>query len=101
MRRLFSGFVIAITLATFIACLPISPSAVNAKKCPNALFCLSVKVPQTVSGGTCCVGYWDVNASVGYLCAYGSNHQPAGCYRSTSEASKACPGASIVRCEAQ
>lgn len=75
--------------------------------CPaNLLYCGSPSVPQTVSGGTCCLvvntatGANVPNATLGYLCAFGSSRQPAGCFASLEQARFACPNApSIVRCE--
>ena len=102
MRRLLYGFAVAALLATVIGCLPTWPSSVNTKKCAGALYCQSYSVPQTVSGGTCCVNGQNANAAVGYLCAFGANYQPAGCVDSLSTARDICPNAvAIVRCVAE
>ncbi|HSL23289.1 MAG TPA: hypothetical protein VK886_17300 [Vicinamibacterales bacterium] len=102
MRRLFAGSVVAVMLASVVACLPVTPSAVVTKKCAGALYCQSYSVPQNVSGGTCCVSEAGANQSVGYLCAYGADRQPAGCASSVERARYFCPTAiSIVRCVAE
>ena len=100
MRRLFSGFVIALIFSTLAACLTF-PTAVT-KKCAGALYCQSYVVPQNVDGGTCCVNGENANASVGYLCAWGANRQPAGCVNSVEYARYICGNsATIVRCVAE
>jgi hypothetical protein len=102
MRRLLSGFAVAAFLATIAACLPTMPSPAPAKKCPGALYCQSSVVPQTVSGGTCCVNGQNPNASIGYLCAFGANRQPAGCVNTVEWAREICGNnATIVRCVAE
>lgn len=101
MRRFLFGLTVATVLATFMACLPLSPTSVS-KKCPGALYCQSAVVPQTVSGGTCCVNGQNPNASIGYLCAWGADRQPAGCVSTVEWAREICGNnATIVRCVAE
>lgn len=67
--------------------------------CPGALTCRSFSVPQTFNGGFCCVSEAGAGAFVGYLCAFGSNRNPAGCFSSLERARFFCPNAvGIVRC---
>ncbi len=101
MRRLTGGTLFAVVLSFLLAaCLPTAPSVLAQAKCAGALYCQSPLVPQQVSGGTCCVTA--TGSSVGYLCAFGANRQPAGCTTSVEEARRLCPNAaSIVRCAAE
>lgn len=63
------------------------------------LYCGSVSVPQTLADGEtgmCCASPF---ASIGYLCAYGSNRGAAGCFGTLQDARASCQSApSIVRC---
>jgi hypothetical protein len=66
-----------------------------------ALYCNSYSVPQTLENapGTCCAVGDRPNASVGYLCAFGADRNPAGCVSSLGFARELCPHApSIVQC---
>lgn len=109
MRRIGAASIIAVVLVCFAAaCASLTSPAQKRILCPGGLYCGSPSVPQNVSGGTCCV-VADMstaggsrllpNATVGYLCAYGSNRAPAGCAATLEQARFFCPTApSIVRC---
>ena len=67
-----------------------------ADPCPGANTCNSPAVP---GGQVCCVVGDAVGATVGYLCAFGADKQPAGCVARLETARMICPNApSIVRC---
>jgi hypothetical protein len=106
MHRTAAAFVVALVFGCFaMACAGLA----NPSKqilCPGALYCGSSSVPQTVSGGTCCVvvdlnnnGNLVPNATNGYLCAFGSSRNPAGCVATLQQARSICPNApSVVLC---
>lgn len=109
MRRLIAVSIMFIVLGCFTAaCLEglLKPKTVL---CPGLLYCGSASVPQRVTGGTCCTvvdldagGRALPNAAIGYLCAFGSGREPAGCMATLEQARFICPNApSIVRCEAE
>lgn len=111
MRRTAASSIVMLVFGCLVsACLEfIKPVA---KLCPGGLYCGSAVVPQEVKGGTCCTVV-DINfstgavthlpnAAIGYLCAFGSDRAPAGCYATLDQARSpfACPNApSVVRCE--
>jgi hypothetical protein len=106
MRRLGAASIIAVVLVCLVAaCTGLTGPAQQRILCGGALYCGSSSVPQLVSGGTCCAvvdfsnGRALPNATVGYLCAYGSGRAPAGCAATLDQARFICPTApSIVRC---
>jgi hypothetical protein len=99
MRKVRAASIIVVVLVCFVAACTNMFSPASQVKCPGSLYCQSTAVPQNVSGGTCCVG---PNASVGYLCAYGANRQPAGCTATSQEAWNVCTNATtVVRCVAE
>ncbi len=100
MRRFIGGLLCALVGSLlFGACTGFLPP--KADRCPGVLTCLSPSVPQTVSGGTCCINAFRANAASGYLCAWGANRTPAGCFDTLEDARTACPSApTVVRCTA-
>jgi|SRR3990170_4498432 len=107
MRRIGAASIIVVVLACFVAACANLFSPAKKILCPGSLYCGSYIVPQTVSGGTCCTvvdiggggAVLRPNASVGYLCAYGSDKVPAGCMASLEQARYICPSApGVVRC---
>ncbi len=111
-RRVLAGFITTLVLSCFVAaCFHdslIGPTETRTL-CPGGLYCGSSVVPQGVRGGTCCVvvdldnnGRLVPNAQIGYLCAFGSDRNPAGCMLTLAQARFICPTApSIVRCTAE
>jgi hypothetical protein len=97
MLRILRASLVVIVGALFVSCLnPLAP--VPQDPCPGSLTCRSPSVPN---GVTCCVNPY--NSSVGYLCAYGANYQPAGCMNQ-DQASQTCGvynmPYTVVRCVA-
>lgn len=110
MRRIGAASIVVVVLACFVAACTNWFNPAKKILCPGILYCGSYVVPQTVSGGTCCA-VTDIggggarllpNASVGYLCAFGSDKLPAGCFASLEQARYICSTApSVVRCTAE